>query len=449
MKVFLKKIRHSLSMRLLLMFMVAGIVIIILFQTLIGLMITRHVAEEVAPHAHQYLSYVQKDIGSPPDIARAKQLANKLPIEIMISGPDENWASTTERPEIDHLHDYQHNDNQNQQVKVGFKKGQTSILIREQINNGSHETLIWSSSFKQKQRRGHGLLFVLGLLLAILGALYWFIQRMFRPIQTIKSGVNTIGGGDLAHRITTTRDDELGELASSINHMADDIEQMLEAKRELLLAISHELRSPLTRAKVSAALLESSSNQENIARDLNEMEAMITELLEAERLNGRHQSLQKVDVTINEIVMSVVDDYFAEETIDLALADEPPLQQLDPTRLRLVTKNLLENAFKHNGEGSSKVRLETVVTDSNVSLVIEDFGAGIPAEHLPHITEPFYRVDASRQRKTGGFGLGLYLVKLIVEAHEGTLDISSEKGQGTLVIIKLSKQAPKKYQGNA
>ena len=401
MKSFLKKIRHSLSMRLLLMFMVAGIVIIILFQTLIGLMITRHVAEEVAPHAHQYLSYVQKDIGSPPNIERAKQLAEKLPIEIMISGPDKNWASTTERPETDHLHDYQHNDNPNQQVKVGFKKGQTSILFREQIDNGSHEVLIWSSGFKQKQRRGHGLLFILGLLLAILGTLYWFIRRMFRPIQIIKSGVNTIGGGDLAHRIKTTRDDELGELAGSINHMADDIEQMLEAKRELLLAISHELRSPLTRAKVSAALLEPSGNQENIARDLNEMESMITELLEAERLNGRHQSLQKVDVTINEIVMSVVDDYFADEAIGLTLAEAPPLQQLDPTRLRLVAKNLLENAFKHNGEDSRAVRLVTRSTANEVTFEIEDFGAGIPEDHLPHITEPFYRADASRQRKTG------------------------------------------------
>ena len=133
----------------------------------------------------------------------------------------------------------------------------------------------------------------------------------------------------------------------------------------------------------------------------------------------------------------MVDDYFADEAIDLTLADAPPLQQLDPTRLRLVTKNLLENAFKHNGEGSRAVRLITNATANEVTFEIEDFGAGIPEDHLPHITEPFYRADASRQRKTGGFGLGLYLVKLIVEAHDGTLKIESRVDQGTKVKVSL------------
>jgi signal transduction histidine kinase len=437
MKQLFKKIRHSLSMRLLLMFMAAGVLIIILFQTLIGLVISRHVAEEVAPHAHQYLSYVQQDIGSPPDVERAKALVQKLPIQIMISGPVTNWASSDSLPTMDHLHNYQHHQDPNKKIKVGYDRGQASVLIRDETSAGVYETLIWNNSLKEKQRRGLGMLFVLGVLLTVLGLLYWFIRRMFRPIQVIKSGVETIGSGDLTHRIQTDRDDELGELAGSINHMADDIEQMLEAKRELLLAISHELRSPLTRAKVSTALLEPSANQKNITRDINEMESMITELLEAERLNGRHQSLQKVDVTINEIVMSVVDDYFADETIDLTLAEAPPLQQLDPTRLRLVAKNLLENAFKHNGEDSPAVRLITRSNANEVTIEIEDFGAGIPDDHLPHITEPFYRADASRQRKTGGFGLGLYLVKLIVEAHDGTLKIGSEVGKGTRVIVTL------------
>ena len=438
MKKLFKKIRHSLSMRLLLMFIVAAVVTIVLFQTMIGFLISRHLSEEIAPHAHQYLSYVQKDIGSPPDIDRAKALVSKLPIEIMITGPDGNWASTTERPERDHLHRYEHGDRPNQDIQVGYDRGQTSILIREKLGDGTYETLIWNNNgFKDRRRPHFGLLFVLSLLLTILGTLYWLISRMLRPIQTIQSGVQTIGAGELTHRIVTKKDDELGELAGSINHMADDIEQMLEAKRELLLAISHELRSPLTRAKVSAALLKPSSNQENIARDLNEMEAMITELLEAERLNGRHQSLKKVDVTLNEIVMSVVDDYFPEEAIDLTLAADPPLQQLDPTRLRLVTKNLLENAFKHNGEGSQPVRLATVVSNQEVMLEIEDFGLGISKEHLSHITKPFYRADASRQRKTGGFGLGLYLVKLIVEAHDGVLKIESEEGFGTQITVSL------------
>lgn len=469
----LNKIRHSLSLRLLLLFMAAAVVIIILFQATLGFIITKQIKTKVAPHAHQYLQYVQQDIGYPPNIEHAKTLVNTLPVEIKITGPDKNWASSTQLPDLEELHDYPHNSDDRQQVKVNFHEGQASIRIRQLVDqNGDkgllnqanpkevYEILIWTQFNDSRERRPVGLIIVLGIILAILGILYWLIRRLFRPIQTIRKSVQTISNGDLSQRIPNTSNDELGELATSINQMTDNIEQMLQAKRQLLLAISHELRSPITRAKVSTALLEPSDNQSNIDRDLREMEAMISELLEAERLNhenqsDKHQSLNKTDVTLNEIVMSVIDEQFLGDKVNVQLADELPLQQLDPTRLRLVTKNLLDNALKHqsaegsliqpNTEGSLKqksaegspVILTTTVTADSVVLTIQDFGTGIAPEHLPLLTEPFYRADASRQRKTGGFGLGLYLVKLIVDAHGGELKIESELGKGTLVTVSL------------
>ena len=447
----LNKIRHSLSIRLLLLFIAAAVVIIILFQTTLGFIITQQIRTKVAPHAHQYLNYVQQDIGHPPNIEQAKKLVNTLPIQIKITGPNKNWASSTQLPNLKELHDHPNNTNNRQQIKVSFHKGQSSIRIRQLVDkNGDirlltqgnpddfYEILIWSRFSDRKDRNPVGLFIVLGIILAILGLLYWLIRRLFRPIQSIQKSVQTISKGDLSQRIPDTgRNDELGELASSINQMTDNIEQMLQAKRQLLLAISHELRSPLTRAKVSTALLETSENQSNIDRDLREMEAMISELLEAERLNDKHQSLNKTDVTLNEIVMSVVDEQFAADKININLTDELPLQQLDPTRLRLVTKNLLNNSLKHQSDKSSPIKLTTTVTTDSVILEIEDFGTGIAPEHLSQLTEPFYRADASRQRKTGGFGLGLYLVKLIVDAHGGELKIESELGKGTLVKVSL------------
>ena len=229
----------------------------------------------------------------------------------------------------------------------------------------------------------------------------------------------------------------MGELAGSINHMADDIEQMLESKRELLLAISHELRSPLTRAKVSLALLEESKTQANIARDLQEMESMISELLEAERLKGRHSALNLTPQHLNDIVTGIAHDHFPDATLQLDLADNLPTQQLDITRLRLVVRNLLDNALKHQQNSTKPVEITTSLQGNQVVLQINDHGSGIPPEHLPYLTEPFYRADASRQRKTGGFGLGLYLVKLIITAHNGELDISSDVGVGTQVKVTL------------
>ena len=446
----LNKIRHSLSIRLLLLFIAAAVVIIILFQATLGFIITKQIKTKVAPHAHQYLQYVQQDIGYPPNIEHAKTLVKTLPVDIKITGPDKNWASSTKLPDLHELHDYPHNADERQQVKVNFHEGQASIRIRQLVDKNSnklllaqgdpkdiYEILIWTQFDDRRERRPAGLFIILGIILAILGILYWLIRRLFRPIQTIRKGVQTISNGDLCQRIPDTGNDELGELATSINQMTDNIEQMLQAKRQLLLAISHELRSPITRAKVSTALLDPSDNQSNIDRDLREMEAMISELLEAERLNDKHQSLNKTDVTLNEIVMSVIDEQFTNDNVNVQLADEEPLQRLDPTRLRLVTKNLLDNALKHQSDEAAPVKLTTTVTTDSVVLTIEDFGTGIAPEHLPLLTEPFYRADASRQRKSGGFGLGLYLVKLIVDAHGGELKIESESGKGTLVTVSL------------
>ena len=429
----LNKIRHSLSLRLLLLFVVAGIVLGIVFQFMLGYAISSHIIEKGTPHLKQYFSYIQSDLGSPPSIERAKKLVAKLPIDIQISNGKASWSSSTDTPELDDLHTYNDNKLPQQTVNIGFERGQSTVQIIE----GDTQAILWTNPRKESRRSGNSLLFGLLFLLVILATLYWLIRRLFRPIQTIQRSVKSIGSGDLSHRIPSLRNDELGELAGSINQMTDDIEQMLEAKRELLLAISHELRSPLTRAKVSTALLEDSPIQANIARDLREMENMISELLEAERLKGQHQQLQKIDVSLNEIVMSVIDEYFPEAQLDLRLAEDLPAQSLDPIRMRLVTRNILDNALKHQTTDSQSVRVSTKATKVSGVLQIQDFGRGIPKEHIPHLTEAFYRVDASRQRKTGGVGLGLYLVKRIIDAHQGQLKIDSEEGSGTTVTITL------------
>lgn len=433
----LQKIRHSLSLRLLLLFAIAGVAIAVLFQGLLGFAIGRHVKHQIAPHLQQYTEYVYHDIGSPPDTQRAQQLAERLPIAIIIrtkgkatwqSGEIPDWI---QHDKPNHYHSFTTHDGQ----IINYDFERKGVVLNYQLD--SAEILIWAKGWQRPNHRRGGLLYGLAILLAALGLLYYFIQRLFRPIQTIQQGVQTIGSGELSHRISPARNDELGELAGSINQMADDIEQMLESKRELLLAISHELRSPLTRAKVSLSLLDESKAQANIARDLKEMEAMISELLEAERLKGRHGTLNLESHHINDIVSGVVSEHFPEATLQLQLSDDLPSHQLDMTRIRLVVRNLLDNALKHQKEDAGPVKLTTSIQGQHIHLSIQDHGSGIAPEHLEQITEPFYRADASRQRKTGGFGLGLYLVKLIVDAHRGELKISSELGKGTLVEVVL------------
>lgn len=128
-------------------------------------------------------------------------------------------------------------------------------------------------------------------LLLVLGLCFWVIHRLLRPVREIQAGVARMGSGELAHRIEIRRNDDLGQLTQSINSMASDIEQMLDAERQILLGISHELRTPITRAKVSVELLDESATRARLEDDLAEMESLVTALIESERLNTRHSAL--------------------------------------------------------------------------------------------------------------------------------------------------------------
>lgn len=102
-----------------------------------------------------------------------------------------------------------------------------------------------------------------------------------------------------------------------------------------------------------------------------------------------------------------------------------------------MLKNLLENALRHNGPDSQPPLLSLEQDQDELVFTVQDYGEGIEEQHLPHLTEPFYRVDPARQRQTGGYGLGLYLCRVIAETHGGTLEIKSRRGAGTTIVVRL------------
>jgi signal transduction histidine kinase len=266
--------------------------------------------------------------------------------------------------------------------------------------------------------------------LVVLTLAYHAIRRLFRPIETIRAGVARIGSGDLDHRLDIRRRDELGELAGAINAMADDIRDMLEAKRDLLLAISHELRSPLTRARLHAELLAEGPDQEALLADLAEMETLVGELLESERLRGRHAVLSREAVDPTELLSSLVEASFGDAEVRLDLDPAGTYLALDPARIRLLARNLIANALRHTPPGAPAPVLSSHVDASHWTLAVSDSGPGVPEHERERLTEPFYRADPSRQRASGGVGLGLYLSRAIAEAHGGGLDIDSASTGG-------------------
>jgi signal transduction histidine kinase len=214
---------------------------------------------------------------------------------------------------------------------------------------------------------------------------------------------------------------------------------MLEAKQQMLLAISHELRSPLTRTKVALEFMEDDQTRQSILEDVEEMERLIEDLLESERLNTRHSKLQRSSVNLAELVEKLLSTDFGDrrERIGFAAPASLEPEAIDATRIRLLVKNLIENALCHSQDDAGPVEVTITQTAADQTLRVRDHGAGMSPEQVNNATEPFYRADSSRCRDTGGFGLGLYLCRRIAEAHGGSLTITSEPGRGTEVIVEL------------
>ena len=422
---------RSLTAKLLLLFVLFAIILAVFVGGSMRYAFRDHFENQIQPHLLLYLSYIQNDIGLPPDREKAKRLAQQLDVEILIHDESGNWSSHgrelhMEKIVLKHQHLYE-----------GVEYALTEIDGRDHFLMLKFKgmTLFFGIPLRGKTVTLKSALPIL-ILLAILFVLYRITRRMIVPIATIRAGVQRFGSGDLAHRIDIKRCDELGELADSVNSMATELQKMLESKRQLLLAISHELRSPLTRTKVATELLEDEELRERLHRDLNEIEKLIEELLETERLSSTHHSLNLAPHTLNRLILQVLDNYEQKERFRINFSVEDIDQQLDAPRIKLLIKNLLDNALQHSPE-TTPIKINLYEEYDHIVLQVADEGDGIDKEHLAHLTEPFYRVDPARQRETGGYGLGLYLCRMITEAHGGTLAIHSETNQGTTITIHL------------
>ena len=430
MRGFWQNKRHTLSGRLMLLFVVMAALIVITVSSTMVWAFRNHFQENIRPHLMQYLDYIQQDIGSPPDPVKARQLSQRLNVDIHYFSDQQQWGTSDISVPLDRIHYHRQFQRQGVEYGFGFYDDREYLISR-------HDGYTLAFSVPRRERGGWHTVIPLLVTLAVLVLLYHATRRLFAPINEIKNGVARIGAGDLSHRLNIRRRDELGELGDSINAMADDIEQMLEAKRQLLLAISHELRSPLTRAKVSAALIEDAYQQTEIQRDLDEMETLIEELLETERLSSRHHILNKTDANLQQLVSELLEQYFANDAIEVEMPHETITLRVDSARIKLLLKNILTNALQHSPADTSAPKLSLQTVKGSLRITVEDHGRGIEPEHIPHLMEPFYRTDAARLRQTGGYGLGLYLCKVIAEAHGGLLEIKSDVGQGTTVVATL------------
>jgi signal transduction histidine kinase len=393
-----RHLRHSLKARLVALFLLLAFALTGAF--LFGMQKALGVGwrDAAKPLVSDYVDRLAAEIGSPPSIERARALTERLPITVRIDGPQVRWESQPRE------------DGYPQQRWRG-----EDLLARTSADGHRIEFGLNLQAWRERPRAWAWLTLVALLLLTLVA--YKSVRRLLRPLDDIRAGAQRFGRGEFAQPIPVRRYDELGELASTVNTLARSIHQMLEAKRALLLAISHELRSPITRARLHAELLpeagDAAVRRAALLRELQEMADLVTELLESERLGQGHAALQREPTDLGALAREAV------EGAGIAIEVEPelPMLQLDRTRMRLLLRNLVDNALRH-GAGSEPPRLRVARDgEAGVLLAVRDFGPGVDEAALPQLAEPFWRPDAARERATGGVGLGLYLCRLVAQAH--------------------------------
>ena len=425
---------HSLRVRLVALFVLLALAMAAVFVGGMQYALSIGWRDAARPLVMDYVDKLAAEIGSPPSVERAQALVARLPLRVSISGPVVNWrSSSSAQPDF------------SQRLHSARWDQEEHLLERKTADGHRIQFALSSAAWNDRPR------FIgwasLSLLLLFSALAYRRVRRLLRPLDDIRAGALRFGAGDFAQPIAVQRPqhpDELGELAATINTMASDIRQMLDAKRSLLLAISHELRSPLTRARLNTELLpeteELQAGREALLRDLAVMRDLVTDLLESERLSARHAALHCEPVDLKALVQEVVASL--DQPLQQDLAPALPTLQLDPARLRLLLRNLLDNALRHSAGATQAplVRLQPGA-QGGVELSVRDFGAGVPADQLPQLAQAFYRPDSARTREGGGVGLGLYLCKLVALAHGGTFSIDNAN-PGLVIRVTLPATSP-------
>ena len=437
MSTFLQGVRRSLFFRLSSIFGITVMLFIVILYFSFVSFNRRAVVEidAIPDFFSRNIEAIIEEIGIPPNLGSAIRLADELDWSIDIRNPIMIWSSDDEH-RLNVL-DSVYSRAVNQDAEIRLIDNQDII----KVHRGGYDFYLYQRSHQADVFNYVSLYIGFALAALVLLINYYMVNRLLSPIRLLKQGAEKIRHGDLSYRVSSNRQDELGELTESINHMADSLQSMLEAKRQLLLAISHELRTPITRAKLRLEFLPTSIEKDELREDINEIDLLIADLLEAERLNNEHAVLTREPVYFTAFVEAVTDQFMSypgDLIFDSPFKDVQV--DIDKLRIKLLLANLVNNSIRH-GENKA-ITVKVSFDEQNAILEVIDQGEGIAEEHLQHISEPFYRADSARLRDTGGFGLGLYLCNLIADAHGGKLNITSVLGQGTHITITLPIQTP-------
>lgn len=267
-----------------------------------------------------------------------------------------------------------------------------------------------------------------------------------RPINNAINTAQDISKGSFENKIEEHSNiNEIGTLTGTINNLADILKMQEQLRKRLTADVAHELRTPLATLQSHLEAMIDGIWEADAARlkschdEIIRLSKLVGDLEKLARYEGENLVLSKSEFDVTELIKSLRMNFEKEalnKGISIEVSDKPVLLRADRDKISQVIINLLSNAIKYSGQGD-KVAVVAANDKDEVVLKVKDTGAGIDEEHLLRIFERFYRVDTSRSRLTGGSGIGLTIVKAIVDAHGGAIAVNSGLGEGTEFIIRL------------
>ena len=276
-----------------------------------------------------------------------------------------------------------------------------------------------------------GLFMNLALLVIVLSVALWVVARSItRPLSELARAADSVGRDLRQPKITEQGAREIRNAARAFNTMQDRMQRYLDSRSRVLAAMSHDLKTPLTRLRLQVEMLDDSAAQVKLGRQLDEMESMVHGALALFRGLDDNEAFMPID--INEMLTTLQSE-FAEMSAPVTLQGQANRSILGkPQALRRCLTNLIANAVKFGSQA-------TVSVEDGAALVIRvrDDGPGIPEEELERVFEPFYRLESSRNRDTGGSGLGLSIARDVIQAHGGSLVLRNLPVRGLEAIVTL------------
>ncbi len=281
---------------------------------------------------------------------------------------------------------------------------------------------------------------------ALISILFWLplVRGLTRSIDQMMQATATIADGNFDVKIgSTKRGDELGLLAHSITRMASRLEAFVKGQKRFLGDVAHELRSPLGRMRVASEILERRVDENgagyltDIQEDVELMSGLTDQLLAFAKAELRPDSISLVPIKVADVVQRVVQVEAGKA--DVRVDVNPEIQAMaEPEYLFRSVSNLVRNSLRY-AASDGPIEISARAEDEKVLITVADSGPGVPEEALEKIFEPFFRLDTSRQRKTGGTGLGLAIVRTCIEACQGSIECRNRKPSGLVVTLRLAR----------